>query len=213
MAQAQTLGSRAIKTRAAILKQAELIFAERGFAATRLEDVAAAVGIRRASLVYYFRDKREIYEAVLESILADFLVEVERALSSPDPLRQRIEASVDAWIRFVGGRPTFARLLLREVADGSLGSQSVFQRFTGPYIDVIRKHVWERPGHVRGELGVSALHLATIVAGSTVFFVAAMPQLVPTDMADPTGPDQLESHRQQMLELVRRMIEGAPTAD
>ena len=48
---------RAERTRASILEVAEVIFAEKGFDGTRLEDVAQAVKIRRASIVYYFKDK------------------------------------------------------------------------------------------------------------------------------------------------------------
>jgi TetR/AcrR family transcriptional regulator len=58
MATEANLGARAIRTRAAILDAAEALFSERGFDATRLEDVAERVGIRRASIVYYFKDKR-----------------------------------------------------------------------------------------------------------------------------------------------------------
>ena len=59
MAQPVPRTSRAERTRASILDAAETCFAERGFSATRLEDVAEAVGIRRASIVYHFRDKRK----------------------------------------------------------------------------------------------------------------------------------------------------------
>ena len=51
---------RSERTRAAILAAAEALFAERGVAETRLEDVAAAVGIRRASIVYYFAGKSQL---------------------------------------------------------------------------------------------------------------------------------------------------------
>ncbi len=63
--------ARAEKTRGTILDAAEAVFAEKGFAAARLEDVAAIVGIRRASIVYYFRDKRDLYEAVLERLFSN----------------------------------------------------------------------------------------------------------------------------------------------
>ena len=58
-------GTRAERTRRAVLDAGEELFAERGFEATRLEDIAVRVGIRRASLVYYFPDKRRLYDAVL----------------------------------------------------------------------------------------------------------------------------------------------------
>ncbi|TFG91552.1 MAG: TetR/AcrR family transcriptional regulator, partial [Myxococcales bacterium] len=61
-------GSRAEQTRTALLDASEALFAERGFDATRLEDVALRVGIRRASIVYYYRDKRELYDAVLAQL-------------------------------------------------------------------------------------------------------------------------------------------------
>ena len=47
---------------------AERHFAERGFEAARLEDIAADVGIRRAAIFYYFRDKEQLYAAVLDEI-------------------------------------------------------------------------------------------------------------------------------------------------
>ena len=53
--------ARGKETRQAILRAAEAIFAERGYAGARMDDVAAEVGIKRASMVYYFRDKRSIF--------------------------------------------------------------------------------------------------------------------------------------------------------
>ena len=50
--------AKAQRTRAAILAAAERLFARRGYAATRLEDVAEAVGLKRAALFYHFRDRR-----------------------------------------------------------------------------------------------------------------------------------------------------------
>ena len=78
------------------------------------------MGIRRASIVYHFRDKRELYEAVLAAVLEGFRERLQAALAQPGPLLERIEAGVGAWVDYVGARPSLARLLLREVADASL---------------------------------------------------------------------------------------------
>ena len=60
--------SNGLQTQAQIMAAAERHFAERGFEATRLEDIATEVGIRRAAIFYYFADKQELYAAVLDDI-------------------------------------------------------------------------------------------------------------------------------------------------
>ena len=61
------------RTRRAILEAAENLFADQGFAETRLEDVAKAVGIRRSSLIYYFPTKPDLYDALLATVLGELL--------------------------------------------------------------------------------------------------------------------------------------------
>ena len=52
-----------------ILDAAESLFAEKGYSATSLGDVADRVGIRSPSLYNHFRNKEALYEAVLERLL------------------------------------------------------------------------------------------------------------------------------------------------
>jgi AcrR family transcriptional regulator len=54
--------------RAAILKAAAGAFAERGFAGTSMDDVAAAAGITRLIVYRHFESKEELYEAVLQHV-------------------------------------------------------------------------------------------------------------------------------------------------
>ncbi|MAG34279.1 MAG: hypothetical protein CL908_25655 [Deltaproteobacteria bacterium] len=61
------------ETRASLLAVAERHFAAAGFDAARMEDVAAEVGIKRAGIFYYFRDKRALYDAVLTQVFEQFM--------------------------------------------------------------------------------------------------------------------------------------------
>jgi TetR/AcrR family transcriptional regulator len=207
MSQAAPQRSRAERTRAAVLEAAEAIFAEKGFAATRLEDVADRVGIRRASIVYYFRDKKELYHAVLASVFGGLLEKIEAALSRPDPLPARIEAGVGAWVDYVGVRPSIARLILREVADAAPGHRPAVLEHTRPFFDLVRRQVFERDGGAIARLSpIDPVHLASTIAGATVFFVAAMPALVPDLVLDPVSPAHLAAHREEVLGIVRRLL-------
>ena len=50
---------------AEIVEAALALFAERGFAATKLEDVAARAGIGKGTLYLYFSNKEELFRAVV----------------------------------------------------------------------------------------------------------------------------------------------------
>ncbi|MBS1105637.1 MAG: TetR/AcrR family transcriptional regulator [Deltaproteobacteria bacterium] len=202
--------TRAERTRASILVAAETLFAERGFAETRLEDVAAAVGIRRASIVYYFADKPALYDAVLADVFGGLLARVEPVLLGAGTLAERAIAAVSTWIDYVAGRPSTARILLREVADGRVGREPPLVRHTRAFSALIG-HVLEASANDASAVPshVDAVHLASVVTGSTVFFVAAMPVLLPGEGFEPLQRERLEGHRSEVLDIVRRLL-GAP---
>lgn len=57
------------KTRQKLLEVARELFAHKGFEATTMNDIAAASGRGRRTLYTYFRNKEEIYYAVIEEEL------------------------------------------------------------------------------------------------------------------------------------------------
>ena len=58
---------------------------------------------------------------------------------------------------------------------------------------------------------IDPVHLASAIVGTTVFFVAAMPTLVPEPGFDPLRADQLAAHRREVLRIARRLL-GAGAA-
>jgi TetR/AcrR family transcriptional regulator len=199
---------RSERTRAAILAAAEALFAERGLAETRLEDVAAAVGIRRASIVYYFADKAALYDAVLADVFDAFRARLEAVLLAPKPLSERALDAVSAWIDHLAARPATARLLLREVADGR---EPPLLRHTRAFHELVGRVIAADTGDpLVTTPPADPVHLASVVAGSTVFFVAAMPVLLPGLGFDPLEPARLEAYRSELLSTVRRLLGVAP---
>jgi AcrR family transcriptional regulator len=65
-----------------ILAAALESFAARGFAATRLEDVAARAGISKGTLYLYFKGKEELFEAVVRATLLPNLERLEALAES-----------------------------------------------------------------------------------------------------------------------------------
>ena len=194
-------------TRDAILKAAERLFAERGFDNARLEDVAEAVGIKRASIVYYFRDKRALYGEVLSSVFGEYRERLVAALDTPGPMLDRLEAAIEAWVDYVAERPTFARLLLREVADSGRDDRPTAAEHIQPFVELIQRFLDTHREEARRETPrVDPAHMAATIAGATVFFVAAMPVLLPENGFDPLEPEQVDAHRAEVLKIARRLL-------
>jgi AcrR family transcriptional regulator len=69
---------------AEILAAALDCFAERGFAATRLDDIAARAGVTRGTLYLYFPSKEELFKAVIRQRLLPILAHGEALLAGSD---------------------------------------------------------------------------------------------------------------------------------
>jgi AcrR family transcriptional regulator len=67
-----------------ILGAALACFAERGFAATRLDDVAQRAGVTKGTLYLYFPNKEELFKAVVAQALVPNLERGEALLSEAD---------------------------------------------------------------------------------------------------------------------------------
>ena len=59
-------------------------FAENGYAATKVEDVARRAGVSKGLLYLYFKTKEELFKAVIRSVVAPRIDELARALDSSE---------------------------------------------------------------------------------------------------------------------------------
>jgi AcrR family transcriptional regulator len=72
-----------------IVEAALAVFAERGFAAARLEDIARRAGVTKGTLYLYFDDKQALFKAVVQTHILEYVGEAEERLShskTPAPL-------------------------------------------------------------------------------------------------------------------------------
>jgi TetR/AcrR family transcriptional regulator len=198
--------SSGLRTRAEIVAAAERHFAESGFEATRLDDIAADVGIRRAAIFYHFGDKQELYAAVLEAVFGDWTA----ALPTAGSPSERLEASLMGWIDYIAERPSVARLILREAANARPGLVSPFVRAGSAPVEWFRAMIDE--GVASGELKplIEPHRFMSLMGAITVFHFAAMPWLTLHQPLDPWRRTELEKHKREIL-LVSRVMLGMDT--
>ena len=56
----------ALETRNALLDAAELVFELRGVAGTALQEVAETAGVTRGAVYWHFRDKADLFNAMMD---------------------------------------------------------------------------------------------------------------------------------------------------
>lgn len=102
-------------TRGAILVEAKHCFAQNGYDGTSLNDIAAGVGIRRASLLHHFPSKEAIYQAVCERAVADWAECIDEAVRGPvGEGWNYVDQVLTAAVRWFAQNPDFVRLVRHE---------------------------------------------------------------------------------------------------
>lgn len=199
--------SKAKRTRAAILSAAENHFSRLGFAATRLEDIAEELGMTRAALFYYYKDKQTLHDAMLADAFGELTVQLQALLESEDSIASRIEQAAGAWVDAVMHRPNLARLIMRFVADGF--EQPMKSIFAGNEQLPMQYFQLFEEGRKSGELNPlhdDPFHAASSILGNTVFYAAALSALVPEKQFEPLDPEHAKTHRQEALRSARRLL-------
>lgn len=104
----------ALSTREQILVAATRSFADRGYEAASLNEIADAVGIRRSSLLHHFASKEVLYQEVWIRAVADFADRVEVAVTGNREGWRQVDHVLGAAFDFFVENPEFVRLVRHE---------------------------------------------------------------------------------------------------
>ncbi len=101
-----------------ILDAALEAFAAYGFRGARIDPIAAAAGLSKPNLLYYFRTKEELYTAVLRRTL-DMWLEPLRELDAESDPKVALTAYITRKLAYSRSHPTASRLFAMEMLQGA----------------------------------------------------------------------------------------------
>jgi TetR/AcrR family transcriptional regulator len=104
-----------MSTRDRVLEAALASFGGKGYEATSLDQLAAELGIRKQTILYYYPSKAELLDAVIDISSASLSETLEAALADAGPGWDRVEAIIRSVFRLALRRPELLGLL-REVS-------------------------------------------------------------------------------------------------
>jgi AcrR family transcriptional regulator len=103
--------------RALIVEAAGRLFGERGYAGTRLDDIAAAAGVTKPILYRHFDSKKELYLALLERHRDD-LGSFAQVIPSEGPPEDRLRTVLEFWFAYVQTHSYAWKMLFRDTGGG-----------------------------------------------------------------------------------------------
>ena len=110
-------GASSVDTRTSILAAARRVFAARGLSGASMREVALTAGVNNAMIYYHFKDKDNLYRAVLtDSFSAMIDIWKDPVFTSESPVRRKIERYVEEFIKFQGGNEELRRIMAMEFA-------------------------------------------------------------------------------------------------
>jgi AcrR family transcriptional regulator len=103
--------------RAAILDAALGVFAERGYHAASIDEIAREAGVSKALIYEHFASKQALWASLLDAQVAEIFRRLAAGAATAQPGEVRLRAGVDAFLTFVEERRGAWRMLFREAAD------------------------------------------------------------------------------------------------
>jgi AcrR family transcriptional regulator len=156
---------------AEIVEAALACFNERGFAATRLEDVAARAGVTKGTIYLYYPSKEDLFKAAVRGGLVPIIERVEALLAEPIAATVLLQRLVMTWEAVVASPlSVIPKLVIAEA-----GNFPDLARF---YLDTVVHRAFDliaailRRGIEQGEFRpVDVNHVVFCVIGPLLFTV------------------------------------------
>jgi AcrR family transcriptional regulator len=97
-----------------IIEAARKVFAEKGYIAATVDEIAALAALAKGTIYVYFNSKEQIYNAVLENDLDALRTLTLEKIAAAETAREKIAAYVNARFKYCEERRDFFRIMYIE---------------------------------------------------------------------------------------------------
>lgn len=196
-------------TRLCILDAADQLFGEVGLDAATTRDIAERCGVNKALIHYHFATKDKLLVAVLDRYYVELSEVLQSSLARGAAPRDRLVATLDAYVDFLSAHPRFFRIVQREIAGGR-HVDDVTSRML-PLFEAGAALITEAwPATKKGPLSAEALMVSFY--GMVITYFSYSPVIARLTAGDPLSAAQLRQHKRhlaRMIDLVLAELEPA----
>ena len=154
-----------------ILTCAEEVFARKGFAGARTQEIAELAGVNKAMIYYYFESKEKLLREVLQRILFELIALSQDIMNQHLPPVDELEAFYRGFFKYAAKHRNFSRLTTMDLGSEGGYLRTMFESFFRPLFERGVKFIDNAVE--RGELKpVNARQLLITVYGMTIAYFA-----------------------------------------
>lgn len=151
------------------------LFADQGFRATTVQQIADELGISKQRLLYHYSSKDELHRAVLESV-ADQWKELLPALLGAAVRGQEMESRLAPLLEFLRNQPHAARYVMRDIISPEREAVNTMGQLVWPWVEQLAEEI--RRGQQDGRFDQEVEPLPYVVFSSllTLMHVVIFPE-------------------------------------
>lgn len=153
-----------------ILSAAKLVFGRFGFAKTTLDDVANAVGMKKASLYYYYESKEELFKDVVKSETDELINELENKIFTTNNVHNQLIAFIKIRLDYFQKLINLHNLTVNSILEFRPISELLYRDFFDKQIQIVVKIILG--GMQNGELKNIDTHRAANIFVSAIESIA-----------------------------------------
>ena len=191
------------KTRDNLLEKAELLFSEKGFHGTSIQDISVEVSVTKQGLLHHFPTKEKLYAEVLNRAalyISDF---VNEEISKSQDTTQQLINIFESLLNAEGRTYQVIVLLLRELIDNRERADTSNRWFLKPFLDRLTEVVKSAKQHEQFS-SEQSLALVYHLLGATQYFLISQPTLRKL-----YSQDEVEKLKIRQIELIRHHFKSS----
>ena len=203
---AKSEANRANDTRTRIMEAAEDAFAYYGFSGASLQDIADRVGVKKASLFYYFKGKEELYAEVIQRVFKALEEILFPAIyDRQSGYEEKIAAMVGNTFDLLAKHPNYPRMLYRELLDNEEDVAEVSTLLFGPLIETATGFI-DKGIREEALKPVEPMHFIVSTLASISFYFVSVPLFEPHWGRELLSEPAINERRGEVINLTLNSI-------
>jgi len=192
-----------------ILKTAEKLFLEKGFAMTSTTEIAKEVGCNQAMVHYYFRTKEKLFESIFENKMKNFIAPFLKPNVGNLPFEEQLKNLIEAHFDFIKNNPKIPFLFFNELLTNPKRQESLKNKIAQLPQSVISNFEKDlqaevEKGNIR-PMNIIDLLLTIISLNVTIFFASPLINTI-TNVSDDDFNNVIEHRKRENLLIIMRSL-------